>query len=164
MTEKEKEFAKNINVDKANNKTIACITLTTISILSYVLPLLMGDFDFGIVFESITLIFIFIAKYYMSIYDVDRSKRYTILSMIPIGWILIYDFIASLSSVSDIVDLTFLGFDFVFQEGFMILDLVVLYLIIKDLNKADNPEKYKESTDWFFERPDENDGEESKKY
>ena len=164
MNEKEKEFAKNINVDKANNKTIACITLTTISILSYVLPLLMGDFDFGIVFESITLIFIFMAKYYMSVYDVNRSKRFTILSMIPIGWLLIYDLIVTFSNVSNIVELTFLGFDFVFQEGFIILDLVILYLITKDLDKADNPEKYKDSTDWFFERPDENDEKDSKKY
>ena len=100
----------------------------------------------------------------MSIYDEDRSKRFTILSMIPIGWLLIYDLIVTFSNVSDIVELTFLGFDFVFQEGFIILDLVILYLITKDLDKADNPEKYKDSTDWFFERPDENDEKDSKKY
>ena len=28
-----------------------------------------------------------------------------------------------------------------------------------DLRKADNPEKYQESTDWFYERPDDEDNE-----
>lgn len=30
--------------------------------------------------------------------------------------------------------------------------MVILFLINKDLSKADNPEKYKESTDWFYEK------------
>ena len=35
----------------------------------------------------------------------------------------------------------------------------MLFVINKDLRKADNPEKYKESTDWFYERLDEKDNE-----
>lgn len=157
MTDKEKEFVKNVNIDKAKNKTMACIGLTIISLLSYVVPLMLGDFDFGMIFEILTLIFIFMARYYMSIYDEDRSKRFTIFAMIPIGWLLIYDLITILSYVSDVLDFTFLGFDFVLQEGFTILDLLILFAINKDLRKADNPEKYKESTDWFYERLDEKD-------
>ena len=72
MTDKEKEFAKIVNIDKAKNKTSACIGLTIISLLSYVVPLMFGDFDFGMIFEILTLIFIFIARHYMSIYDEDK--------------------------------------------------------------------------------------------
>ena len=101
------------------------------------------------------------ARYYMSIYDVDRSKRFTIFAMIPIGWLLIYDIITILSYISDALDFTFLGVGFVFQEGVTIVDLLILFAINKDLRKADNPEKYKESTDWFYERLDEKDEKES---
>jgi len=157
MTENEKEFVKNVNIDKAKNKTTACIVLTIISLLSYVVPLMLGYFDFGMVFEIFTLVFIFMARHYMSNYDEDRSKRFTIFAMIPIGWLLIYDLITILSYVSDALDFTFLGLDFVLQQCFTILDLMILFAINKDLRKADNPEKYKESTDWFYERLDEKD-------
>lgn len=157
MTDNEKEFVKNVNIDKAKNKTIACILLTIISLLSYLVPLMFGDFDFGMIFEILTLVFIFIARYYMSEYDEERSKRFTIFAMIPIGWLLIYDLITILPYVSNILDFTFLGLSFVLQEIFIILDLIILFLINKDLSKADNPEKYKESTDWFYERLDEKD-------
>ena len=91
----------------------------------------------------------------MSKYDEERSKRFTIFAMIPIGWLLIYDLITILSYISNILDFTFLGLDFIFQEVFIILVLVILFEANKDLRKADNPEKYKESTDWFYERLDE---------
>ena len=157
MNDKEKEFIKNVNIDKAKNKAMACIGLTIISLISYVVPLMFGNFDFGMVFEILTLVFIFIARHYMSNYDEDRSKRFIIFAMIPIGWLLIYDLITILSYVSNVLDFTFLGLDFVLQEGFTILDLLILLAINKDLRKADNPEKYKESTDWFYERLDEKD-------
>ena len=157
MNDKEKEFVKNVNIDKAKNKIMACIGLTIISLLSYVVPLMFGNFDFGMVFFFFSLVFIFIARHYMSEYDEDRSKRFKIFAMIPIGWLLIYDLITILSYVSNVLDFTFLGLDFVLQEGFTILDLLILLAINKDLRKADNPEKYKESTDWFYERLDEKD-------
>ena len=162
MTDKEKEFVKTVNIDKAFNKTMNCIVLIIISLLSYVYPLIFGDFDFGMIFEILTLLFIFIARSYMSKYDEERSKRYTIFAMIPIGWLLIYDLITLLSYVSNVLDFTFVGIDFVLQEGFTILVLLILFAINKDLRKADNPEKYKESTDWFYERLDEKDDEKEK--
>ena len=155
MTDTEKDFSKKVNIDKAKNKTIGCMVLTIISLFSYIVPLMFGDFDFGMIFEILTLIFIFMARNQMSKYDEDRSKIYTILAMIPIGLLLIYDLITILSYVSDVLDFTFLGLDFVLQEGFTILSLMILFAINKDLRKADNPEKYKESTDWFYERLDE---------
>ena len=152
MTDEEKEFAIKVNVDKAKNKTIAPIILIIISILTYVFPLIMGEFDFGIVFEVTSLAFLLIARHYMNEYDEIRSKRYIICAMIPIGWILIYDIIVFLSYIEDIVDLLFLGYDYFFGEILSILYMIILFSINIDLAKADNPVKYKESTDWFFEK------------
>lgn len=156
MSDEEKEFIKKVNVDKAKNKTIAPILLMILSILTYVVPLMYGEFDFGIVFEIISLVFLLIARSYMSKYDEIRSKRYVICSMVAIGWILIYDVILLCSYVQDIVDLALLGYDFYFGELFSILYLIILFAINKDLSKADNPIKYKESTDWFYETYEEN--------
>ena len=155
MTDKEKEFVKNVNIDKAKNKTVVCIVLTIINLITYLIFLVLGDFDFGIIFESATFIFICMARNSMSNYNIDSSKRFTIFAMIPIGWLLIYDLITILSYISNIVDFAVIGLDFILQELFMILDLVMLFAINKDLRKADNPEKYKETTDWFYERLDE---------
>ena len=161
MNDNEKEFIKNVNIDKAKNKIKACIALTIVSLISYVIPLMFGSFDFGLVFEIFTLVFIFIASHYMSNYNEDCSKRFIILAMIPIGWLLIYDLITILYYASNLLDFTFLSWEFILQEGFTILDLLVLFAINKDLRKADNPEKYKESTDWFYERLAEKDKEEN---
>lgn len=54
--------------------------------------------------------------------------------------------------IYDAVDLAFLGYDYFFGEIFTILYIIRLFAINKNLSKADNPIKYKESTDWFYER------------
>ena len=54
MSDEEKEFIKKVNVDKAKNKTIVPILLIIISVLTYVVPLMYGEFDFGIIFEGIS--------------------------------------------------------------------------------------------------------------
>ena len=163
MTDKEKEFIKKVNVDKARNKTDASILLIIISLLTYVIPLICGEFDFGIIFEIASLVFLVIARNYMTKYDEIRAKRYIICSMIAIGWILIYDIILLCATIQDIVDLAFLGYDYFFGEGVTILYLITLFAINRDLSKADNPERYKESTDWFYEKYEEKENGENKK-
>lgn len=152
MTDDEKEFIKKVNVDKAKNKTILPILLIGLSLATYVVPLAFGEFDFGMVFEVVSLIFLLIARSYMSKYDESKAKGYIICSMAAIGWILIYDIILFCASVQDIVDLAFLGYDYFCGEILSILYLIILFAINRDLSKADNPAKYKESTDWFYEK------------
>lgn len=162
MSDEEKEFIKKVNVDKAKNKTIVPILLMVLSLLTYVIPLIYGDFDFGIVFEIISLVFLLVARNYMSKYDESRAKRYIICSMLAIGWILIYDIILLCSSIQDVIDLAFLGYDYFFGEMFSILYLIILFAINRDLSKADNSIKYKESTDWFYEKYEEKENGENK--
>lgn len=152
MKDKEKEFIKEVNIDKAKKKTIAPMVFIGISLLTYVMPLMWGEFDFGILFEVASLVFLILARNYMSQYDETRAKRYIICSIVSIGWILIYDIILLCVSIQDAIDVAFLGYDYLLGEFFLILYLIILFAINKDLSKADNPEKYKESTDWFYER------------
>ena len=136
--------------------------LIIISLLTYVIPLIYGEFDFGIIFEIVSLVFLVMAKSYMTKYDDIKAKRYIICSMIAIGWILIYDIILLCATMEDIVDLAFLGYDYFFGEGVTILYLSTLFAINRDLSKTDNPERYKESTDWFYEKYEEKEDGENK--
>lgn len=152
MTDKEREFIKEVNIDKAKKKTIAPMVFIGISLLTYVVPFLLGEFDFGILFEIASLVFLILSRNYMSQYDETRAKRYIICSIVSIGWILIYDIILLCVSIQNAIDVAFLGYDYLLGEFFLILYLIILFAINKDLSKADNPEKYKESTDWFYEK------------
>ena len=157
MTHKEKEFAVKINVDKAKNKTKVAIFLIIISISTYIHPLVWGEFDFGLIFESLSFIFLLISRIYMGKYDEIKSKIYVICSIISAGWLLIYDIILFLSVVSDIFELLLLPYSYVFAETLSLAYMYMLFGINKDLSKANNPVKYKESTDWFYEKYEEKD-------
>lgn len=148
MEEKEKEFVKKINIDKAINKSNIAIVLITISVLTYVVPLIEGNFDFGMIFEVISLVFTLISRLYMSKYNAIKSRTFNICSIFSVGWILIYDIMIFLSSTDSLFYIDYYDWFEIFTIGYM----VILFLINKDLSKADNPEKYKESTDWFYEK------------
>lgn len=154
MTEEEKKFIKNVNVDKAKNKTTGAIFFSIVSLVTYIVPFFFGEFDFGIIFEVISLVFLIIARNKMNDYDEVRAKRYIICSIASIGWILIYDVLLFISSIQDALDFAFVGFDYIFSEGALLIYIMILFFINKDLVKADNPEKHQESTDWFYERLD----------
>ena len=156
MENDEKEFVKKINVDKAKNRTKYAIICFIVSVLSYVMPFIVGEYDFGIVFEIATLICIFIARSHMSIYDEDGSKRYIVIAMLSIGWLLVYDIVTIVLSAYDFIDLLDLSASLILQEIFTLFGFSFLIAIYKDLRKADNPEKFKESTDWFYESLDKN--------
>ena len=72
--------------------------------------------------------------------------------MLTIGWILVYDILWLLSSVEDIVDLAYMSYIYYFSQLVLILYLRILFMINKDLSKATGDKKYKENTDWFYEK------------
>ena len=152
MTEEEKKFAIKINVDKAIIKTYGAFACITISLLTYLVPIIMGDFDFGIVFEIVSLVLLIIAKLYMDKYDQVASQRFVNYAMFSAGWIIVYDAISFITAIQDAYDAAMFGYGFYIGEFFLITYLADLFAIKNDLLKADNPERYKESTDWFYEK------------
>ena len=156
MNDDEKNFIRKVNIDKARNVSKIAMVLIIISILTYVIPLLMGEFDFGVVFEIISLIFLLISNSFMGKYNETRAKRYLICSMVAIGGILIYDLISLLTSIASGVDIFIAGYAYGGGEFLTIAYLILLFKINNDLANADNPTKYKEKMDWFYEGYDEN--------
>lgn len=152
MTEDEKNFIRKIYIDKAKNTTIIPILLMFFSLLTYVIPIIYGVFDFGVIFEIISIICLMIAKDYMLKNDEIGAKKFIIFSMLSIGWIMIYDAMYMFLSVQSLIDILLLGVDFFLGEILSILYLIFLFMINRDLSKADNPEKYKDSIDWFYEK------------
>ena len=73
--EKDREYFRKVNIDKAENKTKVAFIIIIISLLTYVIPLMNGVYDFGIIFEVITLIFLIIARIFMKKYDETRCKK-----------------------------------------------------------------------------------------
>ena len=144
ITEEERAFVKKVNMDKAKNKSNYVIFLIAISLATYVFPLILKSFDFGIVFEIISIVMIIIARGKMGLYDIVKSKRYVIISMVAIGWILIYDLINLMGNVIVLA----------YYEWMIIIALLLMFDIIKDIDKADNPEKYKNNSNWFYENYD----------
>ncbi len=144
MTEEEKEFIKKVNTDKAKNKASMAIGCMVLSICTYIVPLIAGDFDFGIVFEGLTLILLINARKYMVKYELKQAKKYAILSMIPTGWIVIFDVITLLFDLLDVALI----------ESITFVALGLIFSVIMDLDKAESPEKYPEGKNWFYEQYD----------
>lgn len=154
MTDEEKEFVKKINLDNAKSLTKRAIFYMAISLATYIFPLIYGVYDFGMMLEIISLLCILIARKYISKYDVYHSKILVLISIIPIGWLLIYDFLDLLSYVTNGLELVISGYDYFVGELALILAIGVLVKILKKILRAGNPieEEYKESTDWFYEK------------
>lgn len=155
MSDEEKEFIKKVNIDKAKIKVIPAIILIIINLSTYIEPLIYGEYDFGIIFEIASFVFLIIARISMGKYDETLSKRYIIISIFAVVWLLIYDLLVSLTTFTGILDFLCNIIIYVGYEWILVLYLSSLFAINHDLNKANNPIKYKESTDWFYERYDE---------
>lgn len=152
-----------MNIDKAKNKAKVALGIIILSLLTYVIGFWYGEFDFGLIFEVISLVFLIVAIIYISKYDEIRAKRYIICSMLAIGWILVYDIIIFFISIKNIEDLVILMYYYFWGEILSILYLSIMFAINNDLSKADDPIKYKESTDWFYETYEDDKNKEIKK-
>ncbi len=151
MTEEERKFLAKVNIDKAIKKTVSAIIIIVISLLTYLQPTILGNFDSGIIFEIVSFVFLLVGRHYMLEYNESKAKTYIICSMLSAGWIVVYDVIIFFITLGDLIDILFLGYAFYFLESISILYLVILWAIFRDLAKASDPIKYKESTDWFYE-------------
>lgn len=156
MIDKEEELVKNVNIDKAKNQTNLPILLISISILTYVIPLFWGEFDFGIIFEIASLVILLIARNFMSSYNEIWSKRFVVCAIFLIVWILVYDILFLFSYMESIYDLFIISYIYIFREMILILYVIMLFRVNRSLSKADNPAKYEESTDWFYEQYEKN--------
>lgn len=159
-----KTHIRKVYKDKAENLLKKCMVIMFLSILKYILPLvLFKAFDFGLVFEVISLVFIVIAYNKMGQNDFRVLKRYTIIAMIPIGWLIIYDFIDLLANIGEVfieVSMYYLTGDQFFYylapylvDVLLIASIILLYKTYSSLKKAEGSEAvYDSYEDTFYDK------------
>ena len=159
-----KTHIRKVYKDKAENLLKKCMVIMFLSILTYILPLvLFKAFDFGLVFEVISLVFIEIAYNKMGQNDFRVLKRYTIIAMIPIGWLIIYDFIDLLANIGEVfieVSMYYLTGDQFFYylapylvDVLLIASIILLYKTYSSLKKAEGSEPvYDSYEDTFYDK------------
>ena len=159
-----KTHIRKVYKDKAENLLKKCMVIMFLSILTYILPLvLFKAFDFGLVFEVISLVFIVIAYNKMGQNDFRVLKRYTIIAMIPIGWLIIYDFIDLLANIGEVfieVSMYYLTGDQFFYylapylvDVLLIASIILLYKTYSSLKKAEGSEAvYDSYEDTFYDK------------
>ncbi len=158
----QKEFIKKIYAEKAGKLLKWAFWILIFDIATYALFIFLGDFDFGVIFEIITFFFVIKSMNIIKEYSIDRAKTNIIIAMIPVGWLLIYDFIDLLSHLGQIIqELTryYSSSDFFFYEyTFDLVDITLLLIMLllfesyRSLCKSTGDKRYKESTDWFYEK------------
>lgn len=152
MEEIKSDFKKKVNIEKAYNNSKISFIIICMSLCTYILPLIFGEIDFGCILEIISLVLLIVARWFMQKDNEDVSKIFIILSMIPVVSILIYDLISFIYYAEDTIG-SYLEYGFYYYIGeFLLYTYVIsLFKVVKNLMKADDPKKYKESTDWFYE-------------
>ena len=98
-----KKTIKNAYTKKAMNCLKYYMIFGAISILSYLIPwIFFSAFDFGIVFEFISLFFVYLAYNSLLAGNINLGKKDIIIAMIPIGWLIIYDFILLITNLGEV--------------------------------------------------------------
>ena len=151
--------------DKTENLLKISMGIMTISLLTYLGPLIFFKaFDFGMIFEIITLVLIVIAYNKIGQNHFKTVKKCIIIAMISIGWLIIYDFINLLANIKEVLIEVFryyFSFDQFFYyiepylvDVFLVATIILLYKTYSALKKAERneplePEDY---SDTFYDK------------
>ena len=88
--------------EKAMNLLKICIFIMIFSLITYFIAILYDAFDFGLIFELIAFAFIVLAYNQIKGNKIKSCKKSTIIAMIPIGWLIIYDLIDLIVNIKDV--------------------------------------------------------------
>lgn len=137
---KQQEHIREIYSTKAANILKTSIPFGIFSLLTYLPALLLGSFDFGLIFETISFIFVLFSLNCIKKNNLHSCKRNIIISMIAIGWLVIYDFIISLILLSP------WSLDFT-----LLVSISLLYWAYSDICKADGTQQSKDYLENFYD-------------
>ena len=152
-----------VSKEKLENLLKICMIILIISFLSYLVGIfLFGVFDFGLIFEIISFVFIAIAYNKIWKSEIAFLKRNIIIAMIPIGWLIIYDFIELLANIGEVlmqVTIYYYTFDRLFffigpyiADVFLIAVLVLLYKSFSALKKAEESKDVNKYIGNFYDK------------
>ncbi len=159
---KQKKHLRKIYSERSLNYLSYSVGILIFSFFTYIISILFyNNFDFGFIFEIITFIFIFFAKNAIEKDILDTAKKYIIIAMIPIGWLIIYDFINLLANIQEVLEEViyyFTSFDWYFYSLTpYLVDVTLLILILllfwayNMLNIADGSKQTTTYTKRFYD-------------
>lgn len=157
-----KEHIKNVYKDKSIKLLKISIGIGIISIFTYLIPLFVYKvFDFGLIFEIISFIFIILALNRIEQTDFKSGKRNIIIAMIPYGWLIIYDFIYLIANIKEVMSQVvryYLSWDHYFYylgpylyDVALVALMILLYKAYSSLNIADGSNKSNNYIDTFYD-------------
>ncbi len=140
---------KKVYKEKIRNLLKLCIGIFMFSFFTYIVGIWRyGQFDFGLIFEMISFVFIIIAYRKIEQNDFDAIKKSTIIAMIPLGWLVIYDLIGLLVNIDEVfreVVRYYVTWDKYFYyllpylvDVVLITLLILLYKVINASKKIEN--------------------------
>lgn len=159
---KNKEHIEKVYSDKAINIFKYCIGIFIFSFCTYAIALFWGNFDFGLIFEIISFIFTFLALNKIKNKNYHKSKTYTIIAMIPLGWLIIYDLINLLVNIKEVITEVIFYYAssdhfFYYIEPYLfdvtiVTIIILLFLAYKSIRRADGTDENNDPTDSFYEK------------
>lgn len=162
INQENSKHIKKTYVDKAINLLKICIGISIFSGLTYLFGIFIyNSFDFGLIFEIISLIFIVLALNRLNQNNLQSAKKNTIIAMFPYGWLIIYDFINLLANLPEVLSEVinyYTSFDqylYVLEpylfDVTLVLSIGLLYITYSSINKADGSKKSDNYMDTFYE-------------
>lgn len=157
-----KEHIQKIYTEKAQKLLKFCIVILIVSGITYLIGFfLYNSFDFGLVFEIITFIFILIANNRIEQKNMKLGKINTIMAIIPISFLIIYDLIHLAINIEEVLeevliyytssDQFFYNIEPYLFDVTLIAVIKLLYKTYKALNKADNTQQSENYLDTFYD-------------
>lgn len=157
-----KAHIKEIYLERATKLLKISIGVFIFSFITYFIPLLYGAFDFGLIFEILSFVFLLLAFFKLKSKDTKTAKTHLIIAMIPVGWLIIYDFINLLANLPEVMTEVFYYYanlDFLFYhlapylvDVVLIANLILLYLSFSSIKKADGEIKPQNLTEEFYDK------------
>ena len=157
-----KENKQKIYTEKAQKLLKFCIVILIVNGITYLIGFfLYNSFDFGLVFEIITFIFILIANNRIEQKNMKLGKINTIMAIIPISFLIIYDLIHLAINIEEVLeevliyytssDQFFYNIEPYLFDITLIAVIKLLYKTYKALNKADNTQQSENYLDTFYD-------------
>ena len=157
-----KEHIQKIYTEKAQKLLKFCIVILIVNGITYLIGFfLYNSFDFGLVFEIITFIFILIANNRIEQKNMKLGKINTIMAIIPISFLIIYDLIHLAINIEEVLeevliyytspDQFFYNIEPYLFDVTLIAVIKLLYKTYKALNKADNTQQSENYLDTFYD-------------
>ena len=160
MDIKNEEHIQEVYIDQAIFFLKFYIGISLFSIITYLIALEYNAFDFGFIFEVISFVFVILSMDKLKKHKLQSAKKCIIIAMIPIGWLIIYDFINLLANLNEVManvieyyttwDRYFYSLRPYLVDVTLIVLIVLLYKSYSSANKADGTTVSDSYADTFY--------------